>query len=210
MRLLFFGFYHFPSVVWILTFFRLKHRIFTLVVDEVTKTTWNWLTVELTVCSHSLNVLFLFLLVITPSCYKATFQSEVCILLCRDSEPEHTAFSLLSWGRGQTSSTSDYQCSCHSDASRRRPLILLKHYWVSLRRLLNCGHWLTSSCQGPAVVHVCSPDRCSVRRVGETVLPLGDCLLHLCTHPTDEAQPLVIFTALAQTCYNFSNNLPHL
>lgn len=167
----------------------------------------NCLTVDLPVCSLILNVLFLFLLVITPNWYKATFQSEVCILLCR--ELEHTAFSLLSWGRGQTSFTSDYQFSCHSDASRLRPLILLKHYWVSLRRLLYCGRWLTSSCQGPAVVHVCSPDRCAVRRVGETVLPLGDCLLHLCTHPTDEAQPLVIFTALAQTCYNFSNNLPH-
>lgn len=49
----------------------------------------------------------------------------------------------------------------------------------------------TSSCQGPAVIHVCSSDWCVVGCVGEAVLPVGHCLLHLRPDPTDEAQPLV-------------------
>ncbi len=45
--------------------------------------------------------------------------------------------------------------------------------------------------KGSAVLHVCSSDWCIVGRVGEEVLPVGHCLLHLRPDSSDEAQPLV-------------------
>lgn len=53
-----------------------------------------------------------------------------------------------------------------------------------------------SSCQGSAVIHVCSSDWCVVGCVGEAILPVGHCLLYLRTNPSDEAQPLVRVIAL--------------
>lgn len=44
---------------------------------------------------------------------------------------------------------------------------------------------------GLPVVSLSSTDRCSVRYLGEEVLPPPDRLLHLCPHPVHEDQPMV-------------------
>ncbi len=61
-----------------------------------------------------------------------------------------------------------------------------------------------SFCQGSAVIHVCSSDWCAVWCVGEAVLPVGHCLLHLRPDPSDEAQPLVGLTVL---CWHDNVNI---
>lgn len=65
-----------------------------------------------------------------------------------------------------------------------------------LERVVYVDTDFASSCQGSAVIHVCSSDWCAVGCVGEAILPVGHCLLYLRTNPSDEAQPLVRVIAL--------------
>lgn len=57
--------------------------------------------------------------------------------------------------------------------------------------------WLTSGCfclccsSGSVVVYERAIDRRPIRRLGQTIVSVGNCILHLCPHTSNETQSMV-------------------